>query len=319
MTTLSFGQPEFLALLLALPVLVIAHIYLFKFTKRKGMHFSNFETLKRVTGKKVMTRNVTLLIVRLLAFAGIVFALAQPVYWYEGETRTTDYVIAIDASGTMTTTDLGEMRFEVARQVALDFVDSLDHATVGLISYAGLVRIHNTPATDLEAVRQSIEEMELPRLSGADLASALVTGSNLLLGSKEGKAIILISDGGLTVSAFAANPLLQGTRYAVDNRVTVHAVGVGRDQASVVGFLPETYNLTAQYNEENLMYVAEQTGGEYIHIASREDIPEATQRLISGSESRLQERQLSFILIIIGLALLLLEWGLINTRFRLIP
>lgn len=319
MTTLTFTQPEFLFLLIALPMLIVAHIYLFRFTKRKGMHFSNFDTLKRITGKTAITRNILLLIIRLFTFALIVIALAQPVYWYEGQARTTDYVIVIDASGTMTTTDLGPMRFEVAKQLAIDFLDTLDNANVGLISYAGLVTIHQSPTTDLQAVRQSIQEMQLQRLSGTDLPSAIITSSNLLLASEEGKAAIFFTDGGLTVSGFASQPLMRGTAYAVENRVTVHTVGIGRDQAALVGFLPETYNLTAQYNEDNLRYIAQQTGGEYIHVATLEDAPGAINRLSSESQSRLQERQLSFILIIIALALLFIEWGLINTRFRIIP
>ena len=319
MTTLTFSHPEMLFLFVALPLLIIAHAYLFKFTKRKGMHFSNFETLKRVTGKEVVTRNILLLIIRIVIFALIIFALAQPVYWYEGNQRTTDFVIAIDASGTMTTTDLGPMRFEVAKQLALDFLDTLDSANVGLISYAGLITIHHTPTNDLEAVRQSIEQLELKRLSGTDLASALITSANILSASEEGKAVVLFTDGGLTISGFATNPLLQGTRYAVENRVVVHAVGIGQDQTTLVGFLPETYNLTAQFNEDNLRYIAEQTGGQYIHVSSVEAAATALSQLAAESQSRLQEQDLTFILIIIALALLFIEWGLINTRFRIIP
>ena len=319
MTTLTFAQPEFLFLLIALPMLIVTHIYLFRFTKRKGMHFSNFDTLKRVTGKNAITRNILLLIIRLFTFALIVVALAQPVYFYEGQARTTDYVIVIDASGTMTTTDLGPMRFEVAKDLAIDFVDTLDNANVGLVSYAGLVTIHHTPTTDLEAVKQSIREMQLQRLSGTDLASAMITSSNLLLASEEGKAVVFFTDGGLTVSGFATNPLMRGTAYAVENRVVVHTVGIGRDQETLVGFLPETYNLTAQYNEDNLRYMAEQTGGEYIHVPTLDVAPAAINRLSAESQSKLLERQLSFSLIIIALVLLFIEWGLINTRFRIIP
>jgi len=319
MTTLTFTHPEFFLLFAAIPLLILAHVYLFKFTRRRGMHFSNFETLKRITGKEVATKNISQLILRLIVFSLIVFALTQPIYLYEGFSQTTDYVITIDASGTMTTTDIGPMRFEVAKQAALEFVDRLGDANVGVVSYAGLLTIHQTPTNDLEAVRQSIRDMEIPRLSGTDLGSAIVTSSNLLLGSEQGRAVVLFTDGGSTVSAFATDPLMRGTMYAKENRVVVHTVGIGRDNEALVGYLPTLYNLTARYNEEDLRYLSEQTGGQYVHIQSVDEVGQSIAQLVLEAESKLQERDLSFALLVSALFLLFLEWGLTNTRFRMLP
>jgi hypothetical protein len=48
---ISFTNPLYLWMLLALPFLFLIHFFSIKYIKRKGIEFANFEALKRVTGE----------------------------------------------------------------------------------------------------------------------------------------------------------------------------------------------------------------------------------------------------------------------------
>ena len=89
-----------------------------KHYKKKAMVFANLETLKRVTGKKVISKHLFVFILRMIVFIAIIFSLSQPFITYDGEEQKTDYILAIDTSASMTASDLSPTRFEAAKTAA---------------------------------------------------------------------------------------------------------------------------------------------------------------------------------------------------------
>ena len=312
-------NPEFLVLLIALPLLVLTHIYLFKFTRKKAMMFSNLDTLKRVTGKNLMRRYIWILLMRLTVFILLIFALSQPEIWYLGEAQRSDYVIAIDTSASMTADDLTPNRMEASKTAALEYIDYLNtSAMIGVIGFSGTVTVEQIVTPDAVAAKRAIERLEIQTVSGTDISSALITGTNLLLSSTRGRVILLFTDGSATVGAFEQDPLERGVKYAKDNKVVVHAIGMGRLNAAVTGYLPRLYNITAAYNQENLEYIADQTGGLFYQARNDEQL-DALYEQLNDTESRIQVTELWFSFLLLALLLLFIEWGLTNTRFRIIP
>lgn len=320
MASIVFDNPEFLFLLLALPILVVVHLLLFKATKRKAMLFSNLETLKRVTGKNPLTKNIGVLVLRLLALTAIILALSGPNLWYEGQAQTSDYVIAIDTSASMTANDLTPDRLAAAKQSAISFIDSLEgDASVGVITFSGTVVVEQPLTDDLVSAKQAIERASVQVISGTDISGAIITGTNLLLGSDKGRVMLLFTDGSSTAGAFQEDPVQRGTAYAVNNQVVVHTIGIGREGYSPTGYLPRIYNITAAYDESTLAYVANQTSGISVRAVDDDQLAVAYQEISANAESTLQSRSYSIWLLVAGLLLLFIEWGLTNTRFRLIP
>ncbi len=320
MIILRFTHPEFLVLLVAVPLLIITHYLLFRFTKRRGMHFSNFETLRRVTGKKVLTRNTGQLVLRVLAIAAIILALAQPNILYTGTAQKSDYVLAVDTSGSMTANDLTPSRFEAARSAALRFVDELNGtAKVGVIGFSGTVEVGQVLTSDMGAVKDALQQMEIRTISGTDIPGAIITGTNLLLDSNKGRVLILLTDGSSTTGGSQVNPVQNAVAYAEKHDVVIHTIGVGKMGSVPTGYLPKIYNVTAVYDPTTLEYIANQTGGKYIPAQNSSALSAAYDRLLSHGESTLRDQSLSLGSLLVGLLLLFIEWGLSNTRWRLLP
>ncbi|MFH1173894.1 MAG: VWA domain-containing protein [archaeon] len=316
---LSFGNPAYLWYLLSVPLLIITHFVLLKHTKSKAMKFANFEALRRVSSEGILTKNYTLLITRVLMLTLLIFAIADATLWYEGKASLNTYIIAIDVSASMAAQDLQPTRLETAKEYARMFVtDSKAQATFGVISFSGIPFIAQTPTTDKQPVLNAINQLEVVNAGGTDLAGAIITATNLLATSSGGKAIILLTDGSTTAGYLDDDPVLVSTRYAVQNNVRVHTIGVG-ELGGPIGYLPEFYNITSAYQEDDLKYIANKTGGMYYHAKTAEDIRHAYEELDTESKLTMLNVKLGPLLLLAGLLLLFLEWGLVNTRFKRVP
>lgn len=320
MASLSFSNPEFLVLLLAVPLLVLTHFYLYKFTKRKANIFSNIQTLKRVSGEYGLTKNIGSLIIRVLAITCVVLAAAGPSIHYQAEAQSSDYVLAIDSSASMTADDLTPTRHEAAKQAATRFVDDFgEHTRFGVVSFSGYPNIEQPLSDDHGAITNAIDNLEIQTVSGTDIGGAIITATNLLAVSERGKVVVLFTDGSSTTGNANSDPVSRAVNYAVDNNVVVHAVGMGRPGSAPAGYLPSLYNITAVYDPEELAYITNRTGGQLLTAADNQQLSEEFQQLLTAPESRNQTLEISLGFLLAALILLFLEWGLANTRYRFIP
>ena len=208
---ITFNNPSFLWLLLSIPLLALTHFILLKHIKRRAMKFVNFQAMKRVAGITLLTKNIPLLILRLFALLLLIFAVSGTTLWYYGETNQNDFVLAIDTSASMTTTDFEPSRLEAAKESAIGFVDSMTSKTeIGLVSFSGTTFIEQLPTSDLYKVKQKINEIDIMISGGTDLSSAIITSTNMLLTSRRGKTIILLTDGSNTAGPFVDDGIDSG-------------------------------------------------------------------------------------------------------------
>ena len=283
------------------------------------MKFANFEAMSRVAGTTFVTKNITILVLRLFIILLLIFAAAGTAFWYKGNSNKNDFILAIDTSASMTAQDFDPDRLGAAKQKASDFLDSLKTRTeVGLISFSGATFIDQMPTSNLDLVRQKILLLDIAPAGGTDISSAIITGTNLLLNSKKQKAIVLMTDGSNTAGPFVENIVQRGIDYAKKYHVIIYTVGIGTNQTSI-GYVPEGMNIMAVYDEETLRLVANETGGEYYRAYDEQGLKKAFENIGKNSEQGYLSFDLSFICLSIAILLLFIEWGLINTRFRTIP
>jgi Ca-activated chloride channel homolog len=319
MVSIAFEHPQFLWFLLGVPFLIVTHFFLLRHTRRKAMKFANFSALKRVTGERFITKNYTILGIRAVIILCAVLAVAGTSVWREGTTNQDEYVIALDTSASMVAADVDPTRLEAAKEYAAKFVDNLDSDTrVGLVSFSGIVFIEQPLTFDKSAVKESLDAIEVTA-SGTDIPAALITSTNLLYQSQKGRAIILITDGSNTIQDFQSRSLQRASDYAQLNHVKIYTIGVGKVNTAPIGYLPTYYNVTAQYNEENLIAFANLTGGKYYHAVDDASLQQAYDDIRGSDKTSLLQVQLTSGLTLLCLLLILVEWGLINTRFRSIP
>lgn len=319
MASIAFGNPEYLWFLLALPLLIVTHFFLLRYAKRKAMKFANFSALKRATGERYITKNYTVLALRILIILCAVLAVAQTTVWYEGTINQNEYVIALDTSASMSTEDVPPSRLEAAKRYAAEFAQALPGSTqVGLVSFSGVTFIEQPLTTDRGDFLEGLERMEISA-SGTDIPGAIITSTNLLLTAERGRAIILISDGSNTIETFQSDSLRRASGYAAANRVKIYTIGVGTELDAPIGYLPTYYNVSSTYNQDNLIFIANATGGRHYPAADEESLALAYADIKAANQTSTLSLDLSGGLMLLTLALILLEWGLISTRFRLLP
>jgi len=319
MAQLTFENPTLLWLLFALPLFWMTHFYFLRRTKRRAMKFANFRVLKRITGKKLITKNYTVLFIRSFIILFAILAASQAIFFYEGQTNENAFVIALDSSASMQAQDIQPTRLEAAKSNAVLFLDSIEgQSSYGLVTFSGVTLVEETLTEDKNAVRSAIRSVEPIQAGGTDIPGAIITATNLLVGSEKGKVIVLVTDGSNTLETFTSESIQRGVNYATENQVIVHTIGIGSTQGPV-GYLPQYYNISPVYNEQNLEYIANQTGGEYMQAETGDELLEAYTSIAGESQNALIRRELAPGLMTLVLLLLFIEWGLISTRFRSIP
>lgn len=316
---LNFTYPFYLWLLLAIPLIIFTHFMLIRYNHYKALKFANFYALKRVTGQKILSKNITVLLLRITILAAIILALAQPTIRYESAIANYDYVIALDTSASMTAADFPPSRLAVAKNAADEFIRTLPLSShIGIVTFSGTTFVISPLEDNRLALQAELSKVEIMKSGGTDIPGAIIASTNLLLNTDKGRAIILITDGSNTVNTFIEDSMQQGITYANKKNVRIHTIGIGTETGPI-GYLPAYYNISATYNEDALVMIANATNGGYFPVQDYPHITEAFKQILEESKEGQSEFNIAFGLVTVALFLLFIEWGLINTRFRRYP
>lgn len=316
---IRFEDPYYLWLLAIVPILVLSHFALLRYNQFNALRFANFRALKRVSKDKILTKNYFTLSLRMLVFLFLIMALAKPTFWIEGDVSNADYIIAIDASASMSAKDYSPNRITVAKDTASRFIDNLGpNNKAGVIRFAGTTFVELPLEEDKTKVQLSIDDIELMRAGGTDISGAIIAASNLLEISNDGKSIILLTDGSNTAGTFLEDSIDQAIDYASGKNVKVHAIGIG-SETGPIGYLPEYYNISATYNEDTLLRITNQTRGDLYQAATTAEIEEAFDSILEEDKTGMVDYELWNYLLVLSLLFVFIEWGLLNTRFKRFP
>ncbi len=294
-----------------MPLMVLAHYLSLRYTRRRALKFANYPAIERITGKRILSKNYTLLAIRLTTLCLLVLAVSGTVLWYEGRTSDFDFMLAIDASGSMLATDYAPNRLEAAKNAANLFVDNLPgKSTVGVISFAGVSFIKQKPTSDIEKVKNAIKNISIEIVGGTAIGSAIITSSNLLAESDRAKVLILLTDGQNNVGP----SIDTAVDYANGNHLTINTIGIGTEEGG------EFPNLTfvSRLDPTTLKLISNSTGGKYYEAKNETELENAYKEIALSSTQKLSI-DLSLYFLFIAILLLFVEWGLANTKYRTLP
>lgn len=306
---IEFVKPVYLFFLVIIPILIFIHFYSLKYGRKQALKFANFEAIRRVTGETVVTKNVLLLIMRLVIVLSLILAASGTIVWYTGTSMDYDMVLAIDASSSMLAEDYKPDRFTATKSAMLLFLDNLPgKVKVGLVSFSGASFINHIPSYDINAVKDAVRTLEIQKLGGTDLGSAIITSANILLDDKP-KVIVLLTDGQSNIGI----PTDDALDYIKDYKITVHTIGIGTSEGGLISDIGAAFRL----DEETLKDIAAKTSGQYFRPVDEQSLRDAFTQ-ISQFEQRPVRLDISIYLLVISLALLMAEWGLIGTKYKII-
>ncbi len=293
------------------PAIMLVHFISLRKIKRKAMLFANYEALERVFGRKILSKNYPMLILRVLTLLFLIFALSGTIIVYEGYGGESDFALAIDASASMLAQDYQPTRVAAARDAAQLFVGSLPAETkVGVLSFAGASFVQQELTDNRDVIRAAIQGVDIEIAGGTAIGEAIVSSSNLLLESEKNKVIVLLTDGQNNVGIGIDEAL----DYAKKFDMVVHTIGIGTEEGGIVA----NTSFVAGLDSETLQLIAEQTGGRYYRAMTSEEMESAYEEIANASIRKIS-LDLSSYLMLIALVLFLIELILVNSKYRTIP
>jgi len=278
--------------------------------KRKRVHalrFANFDAIAKVKGVDLLSKNLSVLALTITIVLLLILALTGVNIQRTLYASSYSFVIAIDASKSMEATDFLPSRLDAAKETALDFVDSTPAGTnIGVVSFSGNAFIEQMPTEDKTLAKIAIESIPLSSIGGTDLSEAVVTSTNLLEG-EEAKSVILLSDGRINVGT-----LESAIGYANSHDTIIHTIGIGTEEGGVT-----TYGLS-KIDEDALKALAHNTGGTYFNASTKDLLADSFNQIIELKFKKVTLNIAPY-LVLAALILFVIEYVLINTRYRILP
>jgi len=311
---ITFKDQTYLWFLFSILILIVIHFITLNHTKRRALKFANFEAIERVTGSEILSKNIVLLYIRLLIIVFIIFAISGTTVWYTGMAANTDFILAIDSSSSMRAQDIQPNRLEAAKSSAIFFVDSAYARTkIGILSFSGSAFLELELTEDLFKVKQAINGIDFSSVGGTDILDAVVTGTDMLLPGKNAKSIIILSDGQFNVGSIE-----EIVAYAKKNSVLINTIGIGTPEGGAIANMTSGESVLSKIDVDALKSIAYNTGGSFHFAKTRAELEAAYIDILKSSVARLSFNTAPAFLIL-ALILLLVEWVLVNTRYRTLP
>ena len=337
---MNFLWPEFLWLLLALPLLVLAYLWLLRRKKKMALRYASLSIVKEAMGAGQTLRRHIPPALFLLALAAMLVAAARPVAVVTLPSNQQTIILAMDVSGSMRASDVQPNRLVAAQNAAKSFLSELPrNVKVGNVAFAGSAQVAQLPTVNREDLVTAIDRFQLQRATatgnaivislatlfpdaGIDLQS-LQSGRErqrgfsidaekkdkkeftpVAPGSYTSAAIIMLTDGQRTTGV---DPL-EAAKMAADRGVRVYTVGIGTVDGETIGF--EGWSMRVRLDEETLKAIANKTSAEYFYAGTATDLKKVYETLSSRLTVEKKETEVSALLALAAAVLALLSAGL---------
>ena len=337
----SFLWPQFLWLLLALPVLVLLYVWVQRRRKKLAVRYASLSIVREAAGRGPGWRRHLPPLLLLLALALLLLASARPVAVVALPSNQQTIVLAMDVSASMRATDVEPNRLVAAQEAAKVFLKELPRdVKVGIVAFAGSAQVAQLPTLNREDLVTAIDRFQMQRATATGNAivislATLFPNAGIELqqlsgdrlrggmgrsldqpppkqnefvpvppGSYGSAAIIMLTDGQRTTGV---DPL-DAARMAADRGVKVYTVGIGTVDGEIIGF--EGWSMRVRLDEETLKTIAQKTAAEYFYAGTAQDLKKVYQSLSSRLTLEKKETEVSALFALAGALLALLAGGL---------
>lgn len=318
MVRLIFTDQYANILLLMTGLVLLVFMYGYTKKKERTMKFGNYETLQKVAGGNILRADLLLAVTRVVAISALLIGLSSPVLVQNVQGAETDFVITLDTSASMFTGDVEPNRFEAAKDISRDFVGELGNSSqVGLISYSGDVIEEQGLTNDLSLIRAGIDNVQMGEVPGTATGDAVASSASMLLSSEKNKSVVLVTDG----TNNRGQSIEEAAEFASRHNVTVNPIGIGEadveddDEEGLIQGEETTRASFPNLNQDELLLLANQTGGEASFVTSRDGLEAAFIEL----EEQEVETDISRYFILLAGVLLILDAVYRSTDLEVIP
>ncbi len=276
---MTFADPHWLWLLVLVAALAAWRVRRARQGPAPGVRFSDVTAARAMPASLAVRLRWLPAALRLGALALGVLALARPQERDVTRTRYAegiDIMLVLDTSTSMRAEDFQPNRFEAARDVAAEFIDSRVSDRVGLVVFAAQAYTQAPLTLDYRFLQTMLREVRMGVIrDGTAIGTALALATNRLKETPaKTKVVILLTDG--QNNRGEIDPLT-AAEVAEALGVRVYAIGVGaRGEAPFVVNHPfagqQRRMMRVEIDEEMLQAVADATGGRYFRATSKEGL-----------------------------------------------
>ena len=275
MQLFRFAYPDFLYLLLLVPVIFLLWLIIGFRRKNALKRLGNEEIVKKLMPEASGVRPVVKIIIQSLAVVFITILLARPQYGSKVEEvkrKGVEVIIALDVSNSMLAEDIQPSRLERAKQAISRLVETLSNDKIGLIVFAGDAYTQIPVTTDYISAKMFLATIspDIVPKQGTAIGSAIDLGMRSFSpGKDKSRAMIIITDG----ENHEDDPVAKAKEAAADG-IVIYTVGIGSAegvpiQATVDGrkdFLKDQKGNTVitRLDETLLKEIAVSAGGKYV-------------------------------------------------------
>ena len=337
---LSFLWPQFLWLLLTLPLLVLVYVWLLRRKKKLALRFASVAIVKQAMGTGMHWRRHVPPALFLLAMAAGLLAASRPTAVIALPSNHATVMLAIDVSLSMRATDIQPTRIVAAQEAAKAFLQELPrNVKVGIVTFAGTAQVVQPATLQREDLVAAIDKFQLQR--GTAVGSGIVVALSELFpdhgidvgemtygNSKRGKrideattkptkefvpvapgsytsaAIVLLTDGRRTTGV---DPQ-EAAMMAANRGVRVYSIGLGTVTGEVPGF--EGWSMYLKLDEPSLKAIANVTQAEYFYAGNADALKTVYEKLSTRLQVDKRETELSALLALVAAVLSLAAAGL---------
>jgi Ca-activated chloride channel family protein len=338
---MSFERPYLLLSLLLIAAGVGVWVLAERRRMRYAVRFTNLDVLASVVRGRSWSRYVAPALFA-LALSALLVSLARPHVSRTVTSERATVILVLDTSRSMQARDVAPTRLGAAQEAVRTFLDQVpSRLRVSLIAFAGEAQVATPPTRDHELISQALDGIDdfliyggtaigdalqvavevgrqaleqRPESEGGVAAPALSPDGRLLAAEVETEpqrlvSILFLSDGAQTRGILQP---LQGAQLAKDAGIPVYTVALGTPNGTVTRgggvFGPPGQSggrIQVPPDPTTLRAIAEMTGGAFTEARTAEALESAYAKLGSSLGREPGESEITFVLVAIAAAFLL--------------
>ena len=284
-----FAHPEYLYLLLTLPVLLILYVFIVRAGKKAIKRYGSPSLIATLMPEASFKRRSVKFFFLFIAATVLIFIIAGPQFGSKLETvkrQGIEVIVCLDISNSMLAQDITPNRLEKAKQMLSRLTDDLNNDKIGLIVFAGDAFTQIPITSDYISAKMFLSSINPSIVStqGTAIGAAINRAMNAFTPDESvGKAIILITDG-----ENHEDDAVGAAANAADKGVKVNIIGIGTPQGAPIPIGNNQYLkdnagnvVTTQLNEAMCQEIAQAGRGMYVRADNTNNALRALQAELS--------------------------------------
>lgn len=279
MQLFRFANPDFLYLLLLLPVVILLYIINEIRKKRALGRLGDINLVGRLVPELSKIRPVVKFILQLIAFSAGIIMLSRPQFGSKIEDvkkQGVEVIIALDVSNSMLAEDIQPDRLTRAKQAISRLVDNLDKDKIGLIVFAGDAYTQIPITTDYVSAKMFLSTInpDMVPKQGTAIGAAISLGiRSFSPGEGKSKAMIIITDG----ENHEDDPVTNAEE-ASKAGIIIHTIGIGSTEGVPIPVITngktdylkdvDGNTVITKLDEDILKKIAITTNGKYVRASN---------------------------------------------------